>query len=693
MVDGGNAMNRNHIKKKSLVICAAFILNAFVFVPSITANIDIVNISTPLPKEVLIKNTLTHPTNLHTLQRSMPGNWIEMQKLLTPDGEAGDRFGDEVSMNEDYILIGAPYDNDNGNWSGSAYVFKRTGTNWSQEAKLLPSDGAEGHLFGNSVSLDGDTALIGVAWDDDNGVDSGSAWVFRRTDGCWSPEAKLLPSDGKEEVLFGSSVSINGDTALIGAFYDDDNGHNSGSAYVFKRTGTNWSQEAKLLPSDGAENDQFGWSVSLYNDTALIGAICDDTGGSTYVFKRTNGSWSEETKLIPSDATGWEEFGTAISIDGDTALIGASLDDDNGAFSGSAYVFKRTGTNWSQEAKLLASDGSEYDEFGMSVSLNGDYALIGAPLNDLYCGSAYMFKRANGSWSQEAELLSSDGLDGYLFGVSVSIFGTKALIGTPGGFGHGVYSGSAYMFNHTGTNWSQEAKILPSDGAADDYFGVSVSPDNDTALIGADYDDMKGSASVFARTSNGWRPQKKLFASDGAIGDNFGHSVSLDGDTALIGAHGDDSDTGSAYVFTRSGTNWAQQAKLFASDGAQHGTILVFLFLLMVTPPSLEHQVIMPTELMQVPRMFLFALVPPGYNKRNSLLPTVQKEIILVVLFHSLEIPPSSGHKETVDSQEQRTYSPAQASPGRSKQRFLLQTDQQKTILVMLFLLMGTLFS
>ena len=319
-------------------------------------------------------------------------------KIMASDGAVDDWFGISVSISGDYALVGAYQDDDNGDRSGSAYVFKRSGTSWVQEAKLLPSDGAEVDNFGKSVSISGDYAVVGALLDDDNGTNSGSAYVFKRTGTSWVQEAKLLASDGVADDEFGKSVSISGDYTVVGALLDDDNGTNSGSAYVFKRTGTSWVEEAKLLASDGATNDQFGFSVSISGDYAVVGATDDDDNGSgsgsAYVFKRTGTSWVEEAKLLASDGAEGDLFGGSVSISGDYTVVGAHQDDDNGTNSGSAYLFKRIGTSWAQEAKLLASDGLLDDVFGFSVSISGDYAVVGSVWDDdngTNSGSAYVY--------------------------------------------------------------------------------------------------------------------------------------------------------------------------------------------------------------------------------------------------------------------------------------------------------------
>ncbi|MCG6975904.1 MAG: FG-GAP repeat protein, partial [Acidiferrobacterales bacterium] len=207
-----------------------------------------------------------------------PASWAltinEAQKLIASDGAAGDQFGRSVSVSGDTAVVGA-YAKDSSR--GAAYVFTRTGDTWSYQAKLIAEDGVANDLFGFSVSVSGDTAIISAHSDDDNGNSSGSAYVFTRSGSVWSQQAKLIAGDAAANDLFGVSVSVSGDTAVIGASLNDDNGNASGSAYVFTRSGGVWSQQAKLLAADGAANDQFGRSVSVSGDTAVVGAYAKDS--------------------------------------------------------------------------------------------------------------------------------------------------------------------------------------------------------------------------------------------------------------------------------------------------------------------------------------------------------------------------------------------------------------------------------
>ena len=389
-------------------------------------------------------------------------------------------------------------------------------------------------------------------------------------------EARLLAADGAAGDQFGYSVALSGDTAVIGARFDSDNvnGLESGSAYVFIRTGATWSQQAKLTAADGEARDWFGVRVAISGDTAVVTADADDDdvngvdSGSVYVFTRSGTAWSLEAKLIAADGAPVDLFGYSVALSGDTAVFGAKFDDDdvNGVDSGSAYVFTRSGATWSQQAKLTADDGAAGDLFGYSVALAGDTVVVTANADDddikgIDSGSAYVFTRAGTTWSQQAKLVASDGAAGDLFGVRAAVFDDTALIGARFTDENADDSGSAYVFTRTGTTWSQQAKLTADDGAAGDDFGYSVALSGNTALIGVNSSNDNvngidsGSAYVFTRSGTIWSQHAKLTPTDGSAGDGFGGRVAMSGNTVLIGARlvdgdvkGDDS--GAAYVFT-----------------------------------------------------------------------------------------------------------------------------------------------
>jgi FG-GAP repeat len=404
------------------------------------------------------------------LSITTPASLHEVAKLLASDGAVDDFFGASIAISGDTVVVGAPYGDDNGSDSGSAYIFERHQggpDNWGQVRKLTASDGAVDDFFGASVAISGDTVVIGAVFDDDNGSDSGSAYVFERDQGGldnWGQAAKLTASDGSAWDRFGRWIAISGDTVVVSAPRDGYNGSNSGSAYIFERDQggpDNWGQTAKLTASDGAAYDYFGWSGDVSGDTVVIGAYGDDdngsNSGSAYVFERDQGgagNWGETAKLTASDGAMNDGVGCSVSINGDTVVVGAPYGDDNGSSSGSAYVFERDqggAGNWGEAKKLTASDGAMDDNFGLRVAISGYTVVVGA-FTDEYgwqSGSTYVFERDQGgpdNWGQTAKLTASDGAEHEYFGGSVAVGNDTVVIGAYGDDDNGFNSGSAYVF-------------------------------------------------------------------------------------------------------------------------------------------------------------------------------------------------------------------------------------------------------
>lgn len=356
----------------------------------------------------------------------------------------------------------------------------------TQTATLNATDKREQAFFGNSVSHYEDTVIVGA-----KGHNSyyGQAYIFRNTGGTWSETAILNASDGAAYASFGTSVSLYEDTALIGA---DLAKTYSGQAYVFKNNGGTWSEIAILSASDKAAYAGFGTSVSLYGDTALVGAKEAKPGGSSamgqaYIFKDTGGTWSETAVLNASDRAAGAGFGTSVSLYNDTALIGASGAASGGYLNaGQAYVFKKSGDSWSEVAILNASDKANNANFGKSVSLYGDTALIGASGAKTSAGQVYVFKNVGGAWNETAILSASDSENYAGFGTSISLYNSTALIGASGATTEGISTaGKAYFFENSGDSWNEVVILNASDKATGAYFGASVSQYGDNAVIGA----------------------------------------------------------------------------------------------------------------------------------------------------------------------------------------------------------------
>ncbi len=465
---------------------------------------------------------------------------------------------------------------------GKAAALRREGEEAGYRYAELYAEDAAGVELPSRLAVRGGRVELRVAA-------SGAAFPVRLDPLVALQQAKLVADDAAADDYFGHSVAISGDTALVGSYLADNaGGGNAGSVYVFVRSGGVWSQQAKLVADDAASGDAFGTSVALSGDTALIGASLDDfvgnaDAGSAYVFVRSGGVWSQQAKLAAGDAN--DRFGSAVALSGDTALVGAPRDSvaGGGSLAGRAYVFVRSGTTWSEQTSLNASDPGASDYFGSEVALSGDTALVGAWSDDhaggVDAGSAYVFARSGAVWSQEAKLVA-DAAAGDHFGSAVAVSGDTALVGSPAASG----SGRAYVFVRSSGVWSQEAKIQAADGG--DQFGCAVALSGDTALVGSQLDDIQGvpfllteagSAYVFVRSGAVWSEQAKLVAADAGAIDHFGNAVAISGDTALVGSHFDDHaggmSAGSAYVFVLNQANGdpcssaAECASGFCADG------------------------------------------------------------------------------------------------------------------------------
>ncbi|MCH8151181.1 MAG: PKD domain-containing protein [Planctomycetes bacterium] len=398
--------------------------------------------------------------NSSALGQCEANEWAVLTDSKRPDAGA---FGVSIAIDGGTAVIGDVSDIDNGVNAGAAYVFQFDGSNWVQQQKLLAADGAAGDVFGGTVTISGDTIVIGARNDDDNGNYSGSAYVFRfdPDTSSWIQDQKLLPDDGHFSDYFGISVAVSGDIALIGAHFSSIiPGSTAGAAYVFRHDGSNWVQEQKLLPDDQDVASRFGISVALDGDIAVIGAYLDDDlgsfSGSAYVFRFDGLSWVFEHKLLAADGGSGDSFGFPVAISGETVVVGARRHDEFGPQSGAAYVYRFDGSTWHQEQELLPGDGAPFDNFGWAVAVAGDTAVIGAWFDDnengIDAGSVYAYRFDGNAWTEQAKLTAADTLDSYQLGWSAALSGDVAMFGE----GHHTY-GSVSVFrglsdcNDTGT--------------------------------------------------------------------------------------------------------------------------------------------------------------------------------------------------------------------------------------------------
>lgn len=517
------------------------------------------------------------------------GEWIHEATLRASDAQENDFFGYAIALSGETVLIGAHLEDAGRPPSvvtfegGSAYVFTRTDGVWTQQQKLISSDGAEDDNFGFSVAIKGGTALIGAPGDDDKGAASGSVYSFTRSGGVWSEQSKLVATDGAEFDGFGKAVALSGATALVGAHLADSAADDAGAAYVFRASGAAWVQEAKLVASDAEEDDYFGFSVDISETTALVGAYSYDDAfeshsynvGAAYVFELSNGRWNQQARLNAPYLSVHEWFGYSVALANDSLIVGAPWATTTGQGPGSAYIFQRLGQEWSFREQILPSDRKDNDRVGATVALVDGTALVVAPEHDWggdYVGAVYVYERFDSSWVERSELISPDSVTEYddNFGQAVALSGDTVLVGAPGD----DVVGAAYVFVVDHDTWVRQAK-LSVPGSSE--FGTSVALDGDTALIGAPSDTgdigraSAGAAYVFSRTGEQWALEAKIVPSDATSRGFFGESVALSEDVALIGGTGGGDDNGqdrrgSAYIFTRSDGTWAQEAKLLAAD-------------------------------------------------------------------------------------------------------------------------------
>ncbi len=442
--------------------------------------------------------------------------FTQQAKITAAGGKSGDRFGNAVAIVGDTAIIGAYQETllPNKPLQGFAYVYTRSGSTWTLQQKLAASDGDISDWFGFSVALSetGNRAVVGAPGDDSN---KGAAYVFTRSGSTWTQEAKLTAGDGAAGDTFGASVSTSGNTILVGANYHTvSNRIRQGVAYVFVY-GSSWTQEAQLVALDGTAEDAFGRSVALDGDTAVIGAPAASPGGvafqgAAYAFKRTLGIWSQQAKLLAGDGASGDLFGLSVALSGDTALIGSPLDDIGpDADRGSAYVFGRSGSTWSQLSKFTSSDGRAGDNFGSSVSLNGTSAVVGAFLADAAAadenqGAAYVFTGGGSSWTQLEKLTAADPTPGARLGESASI-----SAGT-------ILAGASFLANNTGAVYAfaPTTQVTVSSSPAGRAFTADsfsyTAPQTFAWLIGSSHticassqDGVSGTRYVFTGWSNG----------------------------------------------------------------------------------------------------------------------------------------------------------------------------------------------
>jgi hypothetical protein len=451
-----------------------------------------------------------------------PCNATETEKCSGLDIVSGDRFGHAVAISGDTAVIGNPNDDHAGFASGAGHIFHYDGEGWVEQPKALPSSAATQDQCGWAVSVQGNVAVFGAYGDDSAAFESGSAYIFRFNGTTWQEDDKLMASDAFGLEFFGDSVSNHGDVVLIGA---PQPGFWPGKAYVYRYNGAQWDEEDILTASDADTDDQFGDAVAVQGNTALIGAHHDDEAGedagAVYVFRfnAQTSRWGQDVKLMASDASPDLGFGREIAISGDFAVIGANSDDPLIDESGAAYVFRYDGNTWDEEQKLTAPTGASLeDDFGRYVSISGDIIVVGAPFHDgvgTSSGAAYLYQCnvITGNWDLVAKLAASDAAEGDTFG-AVATDGQNVLVGSP----QSGSGGASYVYaGLTDCNDNQTLDLCDIAGG---------SPDTNTNGVP---DECEGDCPWNIAGDDNQITINDFFAVLAAWGPNPGHPADFDG--------------------------------------------------------------------------------------------------------------------------------------------------------------------
>ena len=372
----------------------------------------------------------------------------------------------------------------------------------SAESKVLASDGAEDDRYGKNVALFDEWFAVSANRDDDNGLNSGSVYIYNK---ITLDEYKITPSDGSSDDFFGKSISIYGNWLAVGSVYDDENGLKSGSAYIFHYDGTNWIEYTKIVPIDGAPSDRFGYSIDIYDDVLICGAVYDDDGGedsgAVYIYKLINGIWVYHQKILSSDSSPGDFFGVSLAIDSDIIAVGSVYDDDMGENSGSVSIFQIENYYWEETQKIVPDDGEDFDFFANSLDLNTGKLVVSAFYDDsenINSGSVYIYDMLNSDFEFSYKIEAEDSSLNDTFGLDVSIYDNWLAIGSLNN-DNGLNSGSVYLYE-LGQNYIlRQTKISPEDGNAYDEFSISLALGENELIVGAHFDDDLGddSGSVY----------------------------------------------------------------------------------------------------------------------------------------------------------------------------------------------------
>ncbi len=504
---------------------------------------------------------------------SSPGNAFAQGStvLNVPGGLGREQLGAAVDIQGDTLVAGAPRDDENGFDAGAAYVFVRTGTDWTVQAQVVGTDTTDEDLFGSAVHLDRDRLIVGAPHSTAAALSSGAAYVFERVGAVWTQTAKLEAGDGSQADRFGFAVALEGDRAVVGAPRVDGFQTDIGAVYVFERVGTAWVETARLTALDAGLRHQLGTSVSIDGDRIASGAPramgAVDNTGAAYLFERGLSGWSQAAKAYPPDGTTGDYLGRSLELDGDRLVVGAPGEDRAIDGSGKIFVFERSGSGWSETGSMTEGVPSANARLGLSVALEGELVFSGAP-HPSRRGRALAFGENAGTWAEQRRFRAGAGTTNrHRFGSSVAVHGTTLAVGMPGDDGLGTDSGAVHLFDVVGVD--PKYAFLESTISVPDASGVnlgrSVALSGDTAFAVAPV----GTSTVYVsqRAGGVWASPTSLFESVDKLMD-----VDVDGDTAAL-VH----DTHLlALVYVRSGAAWTLQTTVLGhSKVAVSGDLIV----------------------------------------------------------------------------------------------------------------------
>jgi hypothetical protein len=358
----------------------------------------------------------------------------KLNTILFPSEDVyeGAFFGASVGVDRRTIVVGVQED-DNGVGSAIVYKYDSLNRTFFEEAKLTPSNGEPTDDFGRVVAISDDFIIVGAQKNDEAGVDSGAAYIYKRSvveraEGEWEEVAVLTPPDAQENERFGISVAIDKNTVIIGANGADDNGENSGAAYIFTLGDDDeWLFTQKLVAPDGEPGDNFGFSVAIYGNQAVVGAVWDgEKSGSVYVYILNRGTWTVEGKFVADGGNPDDQFGWSLAMWEQTIAVGAFADDTSGLDSGAVYIFEKDPNQvWYQQARVTPSDGEDNDHFGRSIDIHRDWLIVSSPFDDevgIEAGSVYIYQRDDEDWLLQAKLVPQvDPMDFNEFGFGVGV--------------------------------------------------------------------------------------------------------------------------------------------------------------------------------------------------------------------------------------------------------------------------------